>query len=169
MSSPPPPPPPPPGYGSQPPPPPGYGQPGYGQPGYSQPGYSQPGYSQPGYGYGYGAPPGYGQPPRYGYQPPPQRTPGKATAALVLGIVSLAVGVMTCGFGLVAGPVALVMGRKAVKEIDASAGTLGGRGQATAGWICGLIATIFLVLLIVFVALGVAFGDDSNLDSVIVR
>ena len=62
--------------------------------------------------------------------------------ALVLGIV----GVVTCQ---VAAPFALVIGRRAMKEIDASQGSLGGRGMAQAGYILGIIGTVFLALLLV--------------------
>ncbi len=86
----------------------------------------------------------------YGYQPVPNHP--RATVAMVLGIVSL----VCCGL---LGPVALVMGRKAVAEIDGSGGMMGGRGQAQAGWICGLIATIFLVLGLVFFLFGAISGN----------
>jgi hypothetical protein len=127
-----------------PPPPPGYGGQPYGTPG--------------GYGQGYGYPQGYG-----GYQPP--RDHPKATTALVLGILSL----VLCQ---ILGPFALVIGRRAVKDIDASGGALGGRGQATAGWVCGLIATILLVLgvaLFVFVFAIAAVDSSNDFNSVLVR
>ena len=46
-------------------------------------------------------------------------------------------------------PFALVIGRGAVKEIDASGGSLGGRGMAQAGYILGIIGTVILALLAV--------------------
>jgi hypothetical protein len=49
----------------------------------------------------------------------------------------------------VASPFALVIGRNAMKEIDASQGTLGGRGMAQAGFILGIIGTVILGLLVV--------------------
>jgi len=93
------------------------------------------------------APPPIGGP---GYQP--QRNHPRATTSLVLGILSLVI----CS---ILGPVALVMGRKAVKEIDASGGELGGRGQAQVGWILGLIATILLAISIVVVVIALAAGS----------
>src|ERR671910_248379 len=63
----------------------------------------------------------------------PQTTPGSATASLILGICSLVV----CG--IICGPLALVYGNKARKEIDASGGRLGGRRMATAGIVLGWI------------------------------
>ena len=68
-----------------------------------------------------------------------------ATTALVLGIV----GMVVCG-GLLS-PFAWVIGRKAVREIDASQGTLGGRGSAQAGYILGVIGSVMLVLAVVLV------------------
>jgi Domain of unknown function (DUF4190) len=109
-------------------------------PGYGQPAYGQPAYGQPG----------------YGYQPP--RDHPRATTSLVLGIL----GLVLCQL---LGPVALVMGRKAVKEIDASGGALGGRGSATAGWVCGLVATILLVVSAVAVAVAVAFAVATSSTS----
>ena len=57
---------------------------------------------------------------------------------LILGIL----GLVMCG---VIAPVAWWMGRSALAEIDASQGALGGRGQAQAGYVLGIIGTILLV------------------------
>jgi len=123
------------------------------QPIQEQPGQEQPGYweqqeaQQPPQPTGYGYPP---QPPQYGYpqqgMPPMQYAPDhpQATTALVLGIV----GIVVCG-GLLS-PVAWWMGKKAVDEIDASQGAVGGRGAAQAGFILGIIGTCFLALGILF-------------------
>lgn len=70
------------------------------------------------------------------YAPPPPDHP-QATTALVLGIV----GVVVCQ---VLGPFAFVMGRKAVREIDASGGTLGGRSNAQAGYVLGIVGMVML-------------------------
>lgn len=80
----------------------------------------------------------------------PAPTSGKATASLILGIVSL----VMCG--LLAGIPAMILGRMAKKEIQASQGRIGGDGLATAGFIMGLISTIitglaFLLVLLVFI------------------
>ena len=61
----------------------------------------------------------------------------KATTSLVLGIL----GIVICG---IIAPFAWRMGKRAVDEIDASQGQLGGRGQAQAGYILGVIGTILL-------------------------
>ncbi|WP_188829079.1 DUF4190 domain-containing protein [Nocardia camponoti] len=77
----------------------------------------------------------YGQQP-YGY---PQREADGATTALVLGIL----GLVLCQF---IAPFAWAKGKGVLNEIDASNGALGGRGSAQAGYIMGIIGTIFLVL-----------------------
>ena len=81
----------------------------------------QPPYGAPQYGAG-------------GYLPPDHP---QATTVLVLGILSLVV----CG---VIGPFAWVMGNRVVDEIDGSGGQLGGRSNANAGRICGIVATVLL-------------------------
>jgi hypothetical protein len=94
----------------------------------------------------YGQQPGQPYPPQpgygYGYQVPPPST-GKSTAALVLGIA----GLLVCPFVL--SIPAWIVGRSAVKEIDASQGRLGGRSAATAGTILGIIGTVLGLLGIV--------------------
>ena len=57
------------------------------------------------------------------------------------------------------GPFAWSMGNKALREIDASNGQLGGRDAVNVGRILGMIATIILgvavVLIVVLVAVGI--------------
>lgn len=95
--------------------------------------------------------PGYGQPP----------THGRALAAMVTGIVSL---LLACGYGvgLLGSPVALWLGAKAMKEIDASNGQLGGRGMAQAGFILGIIGTVLLVLALVAVAVLIVYVTNHQ-------
>jgi len=140
---------PPPGQ-QPPPPPPGQQPPGYpgaGYPGY--PGYGQPGYAQ--------QPMPYGTP----YPPAPyaQQTSGKATAIMVLGILSL----ITC---LVLGIVALAMAPGARREIEASQGRLGGEGQIKAGVICAWISIglniAAVVVFVLLLALGIIVGSHSS-------
>ncbi|HRI97893.1 MAG TPA: DUF4190 domain-containing protein [Nocardioides sp.] len=82
---------------------------------------------------------------------------GRATKALVLGIVSI----VFCG--LFTGVPAMVLGRRAQREIDASEGRLRGRGTATAGLVTGAIGTLLsafaIVLLLGVIALGGSFSD----------
>ncbi|WP_203231105.1 DUF4190 domain-containing protein [Nocardioides caldifontis] len=115
--------------------------------------------------YGYGEQPGYGQQPGYygqqppGYPPPVYyRVPDhpQAATAMILGIL----GIVLCQ---VLGPFAWSMGKKTMAEIDASGGQLGGRGQAQAGYVCGIIATALLgiavaFLLVYFVIIVAIFG-----------
>lgn len=74
----------------------------------------------------------------------------RATTAMVLGILGLVV----CQ---ICAPFAWSIGGKAVKEIDASGGAYGGRGQAQAGYIMGIIGTVLLGLGVVFGILWLVF------------
>ena len=89
---------------------------------------------------GYQVPPAYGQ---YSYGQPSSpygnREHPQGTTILVLGILSLVV----CGL---LGPVAWSMGSKALKEIDSSPGNYTNRGSVNAGKICGMIASILLII-----------------------
>ncbi len=104
----------------------------------------------------YGAPPAYGTPPAYGSTPgygaPPMPAYGggyggmehpQATVILILGIVSIVVCQLT-------GPFAWIMGRKALREIDASGQAYSNRGQVQAGMICGIVGSVLLVLVILY-------------------
>lgn len=128
-------------------------------------------------------PPAYGTQPTYppaqypqqapqGYQPygqagfgPVAQSNGKATTAMILGIVGLALlpcyGVPT----LFLAPIAFFLGRSSQKEIDASPGSWSNGGMAKAGWIMGLIGSILVLLFAIFVAavlIWAASVDDSN-------
>lgn len=74
------------------------------------------------------------------YQPP--RDHPQATTALVLGIL----GLVLCG---VLAPFAWVIGGRAVREIDASGGAIGGRSQANAGRVLGIVGSVLLLLAVV--------------------
>jgi Domain of unknown function (DUF4190) len=103
--------------------------------------------------------PQYGQQPPYGQQPFPGSIGARpnhkdAVPSLVLGILSL----VLCGF--FTGIPAIVLGRRARREIAASNGTLDGEGMATAGFVLGLISTVvaglaFLLVVAVFIFGGV--------------
>lgn len=101
--------------------------------------------------------PPYGQQPPPGYPMPPlpvaPPTSSKATTALVLGIC----GLVLCP--LILSVPAIVLGQSAKKEIDASQGRLGGRSQAQAGFILGIVGTVLAFLLALFVAVVFAFGS----------
>jgi hypothetical protein len=147
-------------YGSPPPPAPPYGTPPpYGAPqapyGAPQQGYQQPGYQQPGYGQ-----------PAYPYAAAPP-TDGLALGSMITGIAAL---VLSCayGVGLLASPVALILGKVSLNRIKRSQGQLGGHGLALTGFILGIIGTVLLVLAIIAVVIiiVVAINDpDAFSDS----
>lgn len=72
----------------------------------------------------------------------PGETPGKATAALILGLL----GLFLCP--LILSPLAIIYGNQGKAEIDANPG-LGGRGLAQAGVVLGWVGVAFLVVMIV--------------------
>lgn len=143
------PPPPAPTYGTPPPysSPPPYGAPQ--QPQYPQQGYPQPGYGQPAY--------------PYAVAPP---TDGLALGSMITGIAAL---VLSCayGIGLLASPVALVLGKVSLNRIKRSEGRLGGHGLALTGFILGIVGTALLVLALIGLAIiiAVAINNPSAFDS----
>jgi hypothetical protein len=110
-------------------------------------------------------PPGWqpAPPAQYGYGPP-RPTPGNAVTALILGIL----GLVMCG-PFTAIP-AIIVGRQAVREIDASQGQLDGRATAQAGFVLGIVGTVLgglalLFVIVVFVLGGVlsnSFEDSCT-------
>lgn len=153
----------------------------WGDPQPFDPAFPTGGPEQPGpTGYGYPPPPPY--PPPYPPPPPypgagvpyPPEYPGyppagyppmgypmsapehpQAVTAMVLGIL----GLVCCGL---ASPFAIWTGRKAMKEIDVSGGRLGGRGQAQAGFIMGIIGTVLWVLGVLFYVVMAALAASSH-------
>lgn len=91
------------------------------------------------------------QPPATGYYMPPP-THSRATTALVLGIL----GIVMCP-GVLSIP-AWVVGRSAMREIDASQGALGGRSNAQAGFILGIVGTALAALSLLVVVVVFAWG-----------
>lgn len=88
----------------------------------------------------------YPPPPAYAIAPVGSRTSGKATAALVLGIIGLII------FPIICSVLAIVFGSIARGEIQRDP-SLGGNGSATAGLVMGIIG-IAVWVLILLVALG---------------
>ena len=136
-------------YGAPQPPP--YGAPQQPQqpyPPYQQQPYPQPAYGQPAYPYATAAP-----------------TDGLALGAMITGIAAL---VLSCayGIGLLASPVALVLGKVSMNRIKRSEGRLGGGGLALTGFILGIIGTVLLVIAIIAVVIiiVVAINDPSAFD-----
>ncbi|MET0146163.1 MAG: DUF4190 domain-containing protein [Ilumatobacteraceae bacterium] len=87
-------------------------------------------------------PPSFGGPSGYGSAAVPTGNNGKATASLVLGIVSL-----FC-FGIITGIIAIVLSTQAKKEIAATGQA--GDGMAKAGLILGIIGVVLSVVWIPF-------------------
>ncbi len=104
-----------------------------------QPTYAPP----PGYG-GYGAPFGASYP----YQ-------SQASTVMVLGILSLVV----CGL---LGPIAWSMGNTELGRIDRGEADPSARGSAVAGRICGMIASIILIIGVVAVVLLFGIAATSS-------
>lgn len=71
------------------------------------------------------------------------RTNGFAIASMVCGIVSILFA------GLILGPLAIIFGYIAMKNIDERPSELEGRGMAKAGIICGIVALVLQVIYIV--------------------
>lgn len=109
------------------------------QPPPSGPGWSSSGGPPPpGSGFPGGQPTGYPMPGYGGLREHPQ-----GTTVLVLGILSLVV----CQ---ILGPVAWVMGSKALAEIDQAPMSYGNRGNVQAGRICGIISSVLLIVVLAF-------------------
>ncbi|MEV4435114.1 DUF4190 domain-containing protein [Streptomyces sp. NPDC049555] len=116
---------------------------------------------QPPAGYGYPGPAGPGTPPAYPAAPPvqpypmpgygggmpPQPSNGMGTAGLVLGIIGVVFS-LTFVFwflGVILGILAIIFG--AVGRHKATKGEATNKGAATAGLVCGIVATVLLPLL----------------------
>jgi hypothetical protein len=131
---------------------------------YQQP--TTPSYPQAPYGQApYGQAP-YGQQPYGGAYSPygPVLTPHpEANSALIMGIVALA-GTFVCGILCVLGPFAWAKGAKVRKEIDAEPQRWSGRGEATAGYVMGIVTTILMIIaiLIVIGAIVIIAGSAST-------
>jgi len=78
-----------------------------------------------------------------GNAPVEVRTSGKATAAMVCGIVGLLL------FGIILGPIAICLGVSAKSEINQKPRELQGSCQANAGITCGIVAIVLWIILII--------------------
>ena len=94
-------------------------------------------------------------PPAY---PAPPRDHPQTTTILILGV---------CGLVLcqVLGPFAWSMGSKALREIDASGGQLGGRDMVNVGRILGIVSTAILLVAVLFFILFVALAGLAALSA----
>jgi Domain of unknown function (DUF4190) len=73
-----------------------------------------------------------------GAVPAPVRGSGKAVAALVLGIVGLALGFL--GVTLICSVLAIIMASLAMQDMSAAPREVGGHGRAVAGLVLGITA-----------------------------
>ena len=69
---------------------------------------------------------------------------GKATAAMVLGILGVLVALVIPIVGIIMGIIAIVFGRQAREET--SSGRKSGRGKAQAGFVLGIVACVLGVI-----------------------
>ena len=95
-------------------------------------------------------PPQQAYPPQaqpYPGQYQPQQTDGKATASLILGILSI-----LC-FGLLTGLPAIILGHISRGNIEQSQGRLKGSGMALTGLILGYVSIVFTILIIAAIAI----------------
>lgn len=122
-----------------------------------------------GYGYGYGHPGGYGCPgasgdpgaPAWGGPPLPN---GQSVAAMVLGIVSLVLVASCYGsvLAVITSPVALGLGLAARQKADR--GELGGRDQAMAGFVMGVIGLVLSMLVTALTVFLVLASTNDGAD-----
>ncbi|MEG0015548.1 DUF4190 domain-containing protein [Gordonibacter sp.] len=107
-----------------------------------------------------------GQPNPYGrlvpgYYPQPAAPSGKATAALVCGILAILFSASLLP-GIILGIVAIVLASKAVKES-------GKNGKTTGGKVCGIVGIVFSVLaflMYLIIGFGAIMYAASNADSI---
>lgn len=98
----------------------------------------------------YGGSQGQYQPPTGGGGWTPLPKHPQATTILVLGIL----GLILCQ---VLGPVAWIMGNKAIRDYDSQPGRWSGRNEINAGRILGIVATVLLILTVLAIVAMVAF------------
>jgi hypothetical protein len=114
-------------------------------PGY---GYPNPGQSYPSQGPSYPAAPPVGAYPQGpGYAMAPQPSNGMGTTGLVLGIIGVVCSLtfLLWFFGVILGILGIIFG--AIGRGKANRGEATNKGAATAGLVCGIVATVILPLL----------------------
>ena len=93
----------------------------------------------------------------YGSYGTPALQHPRAVPALIMGILSIVLGLM-CGVGGLLGIGGIVLGRAARSEIDAQPGRWEGRSAANAGFITGTVGVVICALVVVGVILVVLTG-----------
>ncbi|WP_217141716.1 DUF4190 domain-containing protein [Streptomyces sp. AC627_RSS907] len=128
----------------------GFGPPQPAQPpagGYAYPQSAPPGYGYPSPGQSYPAAPPVGYPQAPGYAMPMQPSNGMGTTGLVLGIIGVVCSLtfFLWFFGVILGILGIIFG--AIGRGKATRGEATNKGAATAGLVCGIVATVILPLL----------------------
>ncbi|GAA2441161.1 DUF4190 domain-containing protein [Streptomyces glaucus] len=126
-----------------------------------------PGYGYPQSGPGYGRPAGPGwpaapHPQAPGYTQPLQPSNGMGTTGLVLGIIGVVCSLtfFLWFFGVVLGILAIIFG--AIGRGKANRGEATNKGAATAGLVCGIVATVLLPLLGFLLFAGIMGGIGAS-------
>lgn len=115
----------------------------------------------------------------YGYYPPAYPQPGyylptpyayprdhpQAGLALGLGLGGLIGGFVSLGLGFALGPFAWFLGQRARTEIKQNPAAYHAEGNATAGMVLGIIATVLLLLAIALWVLLIVGVATSSTDS----
>lgn len=73
------------------------------------------------------------------------RTSSKAVSSLVCGIVGILI------FGIILGPIAIIVGMQAKSEINENPREIQGNCQATAGIIFGVVDIILWIILVILI------------------
>jgi hypothetical protein len=99
--------------------------------------------------------------------PPPPRTtmgPSQNLAAwsMVLGLVSITVG-WCCSFGLITGPVAIVLGIYALSQIKSDPNRYTGRPLAITGIVSGALYFVLLAVIVLIYGLGILLSGLNRL------
>ena len=109
---------------------------------------------------GWGGTPGGYQPGQMGQQagwqaPPPPPYPGAAAQQKTLAIVSLVLGILSffC-FGILSGPIAIVLGLMAMSKIKSEPNVYGGKGLALGGIITGALGFFLSIIWLIVVMSG---------------
>ncbi|MGJ5753016.1 uncharacterized protein DUF4190 [Streptomyces puniciscabiei] len=140
----------------------GFGQPDQQPaPGYGYPQQPAPGYGHPQSAPGYPAAPPMGYPQAPGYAMPMQPSNGMGTTGLVLGIIGVVCSLTIAMeiLGMILGILAIIFG--AIGRGKANRGEATNKGAATAGLVCGIIATVLLPVL-VFLVFASVFSAGST-------
>ncbi|MGH2719497.1 MAG: DUF4190 domain-containing protein [Actinomycetota bacterium] len=106
-----------------------------------------------------GGPPSYPPPGGYGYGPPAppgSQSNGMALASLILGIVAIIANVI-----FIPSILAIIFGSRAMKNIAASGGAMGGAGMAKAGRILGIIGLIITLGVIILFAVAASHSNSN--------